>query len=878
MPSGKLRRPRLGRSIIDRTWLFLRPQAAPAPETDDTPPEAVVTVVSAPAGAGKTTLLSGWAKACEQRGDAVAWVSLDRTDDDRSLFWQALLAAVRDAVRRLTDPGSALGGASVELAPPVDGAPLVELDRLVQRASRPVWLFLDDLQDVSEPDVLADLDTLLRTLPEGLQLVLASRRDPALALHRLRLSGTLREIRGRDLALDRSEVRQLLVHHGVVLDDETLSLLVERTEGWAAGVRLAALTLADASDPADAVRRFAGDDRAVADYLAAEVLARLDDRQHHLLRLCALPELLTADLAVELTGDPAAADVLEELSRANVLVAPAQPGGWYRIHTLLRGYLLAQLHRTDCPVVRSAHVRIARWCAGHGHLTWAVDHAVQSGDDGLAVELVTTHGPGLLTEGRARALHAIIGGSTETVRADPAVQRLDTLAVLEVDESAQSALPAPRTGSHDQLTESATPPDGRLDALLALHRARHDLDLTASVLEESAALLDDRDDDLELLLVLGRGMVLLLAGRFEEADAELARAGAQARAHGNRDALLRVSAHRTALAAARGWFLEAEQLADETIRLGTGAGTAGEHDHEVAGAALLAAHAARQRLEPTTARRFAERAESLAVSAGPEVMASLRSLQAILDVEDGADPLVGCRLLREESRRADEHSFSPLVVTYLAFLEHRCAWLAGRLDWAREVLARMATAAVPPGEVDTLTATEHLARGRFEAARHRIGPVLDGRSPCLFPTTRQQAWLIEALIAAAAGQLARSHEALRAALDLAEETGALRTFLDLPGVVDLLDDEAGRFGRAEGLVARIRAAALHRTDHAVVPMTPRELALLAELPAQLTLEEIAGRQQVSVNTVKTHVRSIYQKLGASSRRDAIANARRRGLL
>ena len=879
MPSGKLRRTRLSRSVIDRTWLFLRPHAVPTQDPDEGPPAAVVTVVSAPAGAGKTTLLSGWARTCEQHGDAVAWVSLDRNDDDRPRFWQALLAAVRDATSRTVGRSTSSGTDQLDGTLPAHATALVELDRLVERSTAPLWLFLDDLQEVSAPDVLADLDALLRTPPEGLQLVLASRRDPALALHRLRLSGTLREIRAGDLALDRSEVRQLLIHHGVVLDEESLSLLVDRTEGWAAGVRLAALTLADAPDPGAAVRRFAGDDRAVADYLAAEVLSRLGEREHHLLRLCALPEQLTADLAVEITGDPAVADVLEELSRANVLVAPAQRGGWYRIHTLLRGYLLAQVQRSDGPAVRSAHARIARWCAADGRLSWAVEHAVQSRDEALAVELVTTHGPSLLAEGRAHTLHKIIAASTETVRADASVHRLDTLAVLEADQSARNLVPGPRANSHDDPAGRevvASVSDG-LEALLALHQVRNDLDYSPAVLEASAAMLERHDDDLGLLLRLGRGLVLILAGRFVEADAELARANATAKAHKNRGAQVRVSAHRTALAAARGWFRDVPELADETVRLGAEAD--GVHDHEVTGALLLAAQAARQRLEPATARELAERAAAMADgSAGAEVLASLRSLQAILEVEDGFDPLVGCRLLREESRSAVENALSPLVVTYLAFLEHRCAWLAGRLDWAREALDRLPTTGVPPGEVATLTATEHLSRGRFEAARHRIGPVLDGSAPCLLPTTLQQAWLVEALITAAAGQRARSHEALRAALDLAEDTGALRNFLDVPGITELLDGEVGRFGRLDGLVDRIRAAARDRVDHAVVAMTPRELSLLNDLPAQLTLEEIAARHQVSINTIKTHVRSIYQKLGASSRRDAIASARRCGLL
>jgi LuxR family maltose regulon positive regulatory protein len=156
--------------------------------------------------------------------------------------------------------------------------------------------------------------------------------------------------------------------------------------------------------------------------------------------------------------------------------------------------------------------------------------------------------------------------------------------------------------------------------------------------------------------------------------------------------------------------------------------------------------------------------------------------------------------------------------------------------------------------------------------------VLDGSTPCAYPLALQQAWLVEAVLAAQSGQRARGHEALSVALGIAEEQGSLRPFLDMPGVVDMLDEDVSRFGRLDDLVAVIRSAEQDRGQDNRLALTPKELELLSDLPAQLTLEEIADRHQVSVNTVKTHVRSIYLKLGAQSRRQAVASARRRGLL
>jgi LuxR family maltose regulon positive regulatory protein len=396
-------------------------------------------------------------------------------------------------------------------------------------------------------------------------------------------------------------------------------------------------------------------------------------------------------------------------------------------------------------------------------------------------------------------------------------------------------------------------------------------------LEASADVGNERADDLGLLLALNRGGVLLLAGRLGESELELTAAWRAASAAGNGHALLRASAGLAALASSRSRYREAWGLADDTLRIALRVGALS--GPEAGGVILQAAHSARQLLEASAARRLAEVAGSrLRGETHPSVVISQQSLSAVLDVEDGADPMTATRRLRECWDITNGQSVPPLLAAHVAFLEHRCAWLAGRLDWARDALLRLGRTVGPGGEMDVLTATEHLARGRVDAARRRLGPVLDGSVPCLLPVTLQQAWLVETLLAASTGQRARSHDALHEAVRMANELGAFRAFLDLPGIVDLLDQDVSRFGRLDPLVDWISSVAHLRLDHAFVPLTPKELDLLSDLPAPLTLEEIAARHQVSVNTVKTHVRSIYQKFGASNRRQAIAAARHRGLL
>ncbi|MGY1669047.1 LuxR C-terminal-related transcriptional regulator [Geodermatophilus sp. SYSU D00710] len=868
---SKLRRPQVSQSVLDRTWLFRRPLTR-APDTGDggTPAGTSVTVLSAPAGTGKTTVMSTWARDRAEQGARVAWVALDGGDNDPDTFWATVTEAVRGAL-------STPSGEAVD--PPQTGAgswrppPAVRLELLIAQVPGPLWLFLDDLQEVDNPEVLAGLDAVVRRPPDGLHLVLATRRDPALSLHRWRLSGGLREIRAADLALDADEVRRILGQHGVEVTDDDLRLLVGRTEGWAAGIRLAALTLADAPDPHVVVQRFAGDERQVADYLATEVVAGLGDSERRLLRLCAVPEQLTAELAVALTGDPAAEDVLERLHRSNVLVVRlTETEDWYRMHALLRSHLLAGLRRSDPQELAAAHRRTALWLAGHGHLAWAIGHALQAGDPALATEMLTAHGPTLLADGRGQVLHRLIRSGPAELLGDPAVARLAVLAALEVEDTPATATPPAAVDGGP-----SAPRSDPLDALVALQQARHHLALSPAVLAATAGMPDVADPDLRLLLLLVRARVQYLSGRLEEAGAGWQEAAELARHTRNGHALVGALTGLTALATTRGRFDAAWALAEEAIRVAARLGPLRGPD--VGAVLVMAARCARQRLDGEGARHLAARA-AVILDDSPNLSArlSIRWLRAVVDLEAGGDPLEAARHLTASWALAGEERISPLVAIHLAFHQHRCAWLAGRPDWAAEALAHLAEHAGPGGELATLQALEHLARGRHDAARARVAPVVDGRLRCLMPIFHLQAWLLEAQLATTAGQSARSHEALQRALQMAGEMQALRGFLDVPGIPALLDEQAGRFGRLDPLVERIRAASRTRPDHPFVPMTPRELALLTDLPAQLTLEEIAARQQVSVNTVKTHVRSIYQKLGASSRRDAIATARRRGLL
>ncbi|TVR38012.1 MAG: helix-turn-helix transcriptional regulator, partial [Nitriliruptor sp.] len=302
----KLRPPSVPRTLVQRDHLVQAFTDEPLP----------VTLVCGPAGAGKTTLLTSWIAARHGSELPVVWLDLDGHDDDAFLLWNALLAAFRssgvftedDRIHAMQPPR---GGA--------DGAFLAELMDAVGHLEQPLWLVLDDVHELTDPDALASLDLMLRRLPTSLRVVLSSRADPPLGLQRLRLAGALREIRIGDLAFTRDEAAELLERHAVTIEEQVADELLLRTEGWAAGLQIAALALVDDPDPHGFMHRFNGNDRSVADYLVEEILGRQTAETRRFLLETSTCTRIAIDLAEHLTGRHDVGQVLDGLVRENSL-------------------------------------------------------------------------------------------------------------------------------------------------------------------------------------------------------------------------------------------------------------------------------------------------------------------------------------------------------------------------------------------------------------------------------------------------------------------------------------------------------------------------------------------------------------------------------
>ncbi len=333
--------------------------------------EQPLTLISAHAGTGKTALLASWATG---RRD-VAWLTVDRDDNWSPHFWQGVELAL-DGVLGASDAGPDA----------VDDPVQRIIGRLPPR--RKVVLVLDDLHEIENPVVLKELGALISHSPTQLRLVIATRADPPLRIQRQRVAGQLSEVRASDLAFTAAECRDMLGPLAELLEDEDVGTLCERTEGWAAGIRLAALSLEAEEDKRGFVQRFAGDERAVSDYLLNEILDRLPIARRRFVLRTAVPKRLTADLAVELSGDPHAARVLGELETANFLISSqAGQGATYRYHALLRDFLLARLAQMQPKELRSLQRRTAHWAWRHGDPETAFRHAIAGEDWDLADEL-----------------------------------------------------------------------------------------------------------------------------------------------------------------------------------------------------------------------------------------------------------------------------------------------------------------------------------------------------------------------------------------------------------------------------------------------------------------------------------------------------------
>jgi LuxR family maltose regulon positive regulatory protein len=367
-------------------------------------PAISVVLVSAPAGSGKSTLVAGW---LETTGTAAAWLQADSADHDPARFWSHAIAAL---ARRLPDLEPAVAPAIPGSA--ADARPLVErLTNHLSTQAEPVVLVIDDYHLIANPDIDHGIEQLVDLAPPSFTLIMCSRLDPTLRLSRLRVRGHLVEIRANDLRFDPQEAAGLLDQRGAAPLPHQIAALCERTEGWAAGLVLAGISLADSTDTDAFVAAFQGDDRLVVDYLTEEFLTGLRPDDRHRLLQTSILERLSGPLIDAVCDTSDGARWLGRLATTNqLLIGLDRTGTWYRYHHLLADLLRVEAENSIQTELAHLHRRAGAWHRHHGTTLTAVEHYLNSGDHAEAADLIWDDATELLNTGQLATLQRQIAG------------------------------------------------------------------------------------------------------------------------------------------------------------------------------------------------------------------------------------------------------------------------------------------------------------------------------------------------------------------------------------------------------------------------------------------------------------------------------------
>jgi LuxR family maltose regulon positive regulatory protein len=719
-------------------------------------------------------------------------------------------------------------------------------------------------------------------------------------LHRLRLAGELTEIRADDLRFSRTEARALLDAAGVALSDSALDVLYSRTEGWAAGLRLAALSLAGHPDPERFAAEFGGSERTVAEYLMAEVLERQPEEARQLLLRTSILPRVNGELADLLTGGSGGERALQRLEEAGAFVISLDARrSWFRYHQLFADLLQLELRGTSPAELPALHGAAAGWYAEHGYPVEAVRQAQAAQDWALAARVLSDRWVGLGLAGLGGTVHELLTRFPAGVIAADA----ELAARVAGDQLARGSLEeAERCLALATRTLESVPADrrGRAQVVLAVVRmrlARQRGDLT-TVAGEAQRLLSPAvtadpahydparaalGGDLRALALIDLGIAEAWTARFDAAYRHLDDGIALARQIGRPYLEVTGLAHLAQLESWRSFRLGAERGL-QAIELATEHGWA---DEPVAGLAYLAlgvAMVTQGRLEEAE-RALSQAERTVRAEVEPAAGMRLHYGRGMLEFVSGRHD-AALSAFRAAERLASSlvtpHTLAPRLRSHLLQTLVR----TGETRRVEQALADLDGPERGRGEIRLAEASLRLAQDDPTAAAAVLAPVIDGS--VVMPNAHLwdvQAFLLQAIACDTLGDAGAARRALEQALDRAAPEGLLFPFLYDP-VPDLLDRHR-RGGTAHaGLIAEILNVLAGQKpgsspagpQHLREPLSHAEARVLRYLPTKLSAPEIAAELYLSVNTVKTHMRHLYDKLGAHRRHEAVEQARALGLL
>ncbi len=848
--------------------------------------ELPLTLVSAPAGSGKTALVAAWAAQRAASGRSTAWITFEEQDVPATVFWPH----VHETLRR---QGVSIPGKRFDTAR-AHSRMLTALATALARQTHPVTLVLDGYE-IATAEESSDIDFLLRHSDQRLRVVILTRVDPVLPLHRYRLAEIITEVRMADLAFTTEETAQLVHLSGISMSSDSIAALTRRTRGWAAGLRFAAMYLERSDHPDEAVTQLAGDSGNIAEYLMAEVLQTHSAEVRSLLLRTSVVDVLQPGLIEEL-GGRSAGRMLASLAGGNVLVEPLPDHpGWYRYHPFLRELLRAELAHQSPTRRRRLHKKAADWFARQGFLDSAVEvaSAVDAWSDvsayvvdGLAIgEVLLGNGSSGLDHDLRKMPPDLEDPAADVVRAALALTDGDTdRCDDDLKRACESLIPE---SAHDQAVELAA------DIVRTMRSCMLDDPQTATFADLAQQVLTTQDrekiaahPELTLLIQSVKARALLHRGEIARARAALM-AAARVEAPGYEGLTAACLGYLALIDSHQGELRGAQEWASRSVALAERSGLLPDGPTPAAEIAL-----ARVSIERNDLRAGREHTKAAMLSYDVYDKPVLQALSAI----------VQARLLRA---RGEVDDAIDLVLGVAAHPSLNAGWPAqplrieaamlkvvqGKPDEAARMIEQL-------GESDD--AARSLVLGHADLLRQNWSGVAESVSTILAlgnGTPLQAtvgARLLEVAYELHSGQPGRARIALDHALRLAEPEELRRPFREAPTAVRRLleadaelADQNAWLGSVIGSRGKILAAqggqAAGATDvpHLepyIEPLTAKETEVLGHLSDLLTTEEIALEMFVSVNTVRTHIRNILRKLAVSRRNEAVRRARALSLI
>lgn len=860
-----------------------------------------LTLIAAQAGSGKTSLLSEW---IPQTPHCVTWLTVDDGDNDSTRFWTYVIASLqkvhpdlgRNALTLIQSP-----------QPPPTKSVLATLINDVSDFPDTFSLVLDDYHLVHDPSIHEAMTYLIDHLPGNLHLILSTRVDPPFPLARLRAHGQMSEIRAADLRFSLDEAAAFLGRAlGFALAPDEVRVLESRTEGWIAGLQIAALSMQSHDDIPSFIRAFSGSHRHILGYLAEEVIDQRPEGTLDFLLRTSILDQLCGSLCDAITGDTDGRETLERLERANLFLTPMDDEGrWYRYHQLFADVLRARLRRTRPEEVAVLHRRAATWHVEHGTLQEAVSHALAGGDHEQASTLIEGVAGAMLRRGAHGSLTAWLDALPEgLVRARPQLclarawtcQWGASIDLSDAQEWSELAVRAARTSG--SFTAALGGEAAAVQAMVAATRSE-----VAQTRELCQLALKDlpAESPWRSAVTFTLGTAHLESSDVAAAAHAFEQALELSRADGVRYIQLATASFLGDILVLQGRHGRAEEMYQQVLAW---AGRGIPHK----GAAMAhggLAHILCERNQLDAALEHVARGTAMLEYVGgawaafvlQRVLAHVQHIRGngreALDTLDrafqtGRDTHVSLVQRQAATLRAS-------LQLALGDLESAEAWAAGsQLGPDDPELGR-------PGwrELEYLTlARVRSAQGRHAEAKLMLSRLIQaaddqGRTGSAIPILT-----LQSLVMSAEGQTDRALESLERALRLAEPEGFVRTFVDEGEPIRLLlaeiqrrhardrasaddiDQEPMRkyVTRLIALISGPVSASARATQELPDPLTERELEILRLMSSGLSNEEIAAALVVAVSTVKSHINHVYGKLGTSRRTQAVSVARDLGLL